>query len=54
MDATEMINKMVDNVVFDNSAEAQKDFNDIVQMKLTAALDAKKQDLASTVFNKKD
>jgi len=37
---------MLDNIQSDNHAEAQEDFNSIISVKLTDALDQRKQDIA--------
>lgn len=42
---------MIDNILDDNTVEAQKDFDNIISDKIKNALDAKKIELASTLYN---
>ena len=42
----ELIRQMLDNIHMDNQAQAQEDFESLVSIKLTDALDQRKQDLA--------
>ena len=44
--STQLINDMLDNIMDDHAADAQQNFNDIISMKLTDALDQRKQDIA--------
>jgi hypothetical protein len=44
--STELIHNLLDNIAADHSAEAQQNFSDIISMKLTDALDQRKQDIA--------
>ena len=43
---SELIKQMLDNIQSDNHAEAQEDFNSIISVKLTDALDQRKQEIA--------
>ena len=42
----QLIRNMIDNIIDDNQAEAQQNFNDILSMKVTAALDQQKEIVA--------
>ena len=42
----DQIKDMLDNIQMDNSAEAQQNFLDIISVKLTDALDQRKQEVA--------
>jgi len=44
--STELIHDMLDNIAADHAAAAQQNFADIISMKLTDALDQRKQDIA--------
>jgi hypothetical protein len=44
--STELINTMLDNIADDRAADAHQNFTDILSMKLTDALDQRKQDIA--------
>lgn len=44
--STQLINDMLDNIMDDHAAEAQQNFIDIISMKVTDALDQRKQDIA--------
>ena len=44
--STELIHNLLDNIAADRAAEAQQNFSDIISMKLTDALDQRKQDIA--------
>lgn len=43
---SELIKSMLDNIINDNQADAQENFNDAVALKVTDALDARKVELA--------
>jgi len=49
MDNTEAIRNMVDNILNNKEADAMEDFNTAVAIKLTDALDNRKQELASAL-----
>ena len=44
------IEDLIDKIFDDNPVEAQKEFESELQQKLTAALDTKKQEVASSLF----
>jgi len=44
--STELINNLLDNIAADHAAEAQQNFSDIISMKLTDALDQRKEQIA--------
>lgn len=50
MEHTEIINQMVDDILNGESASAQEKFEDLVAVKVTSALDARKQDLAQSLY----
>jgi hypothetical protein len=41
----ELIKQMLDNIESDNHAAAQEDFNSLISVKITDALDQRKQDI---------
>jgi hypothetical protein len=43
---SELIRNMLDNIIDDKQGEAQADFNDAVAVKITDALEQRKQELA--------
>lgn len=45
MSMQDVIKQMIDNIESDNHAEAQEDFGSIISVKLTDALDQRKQDI---------
>ena len=45
----EAIKNMIDNILDDNAAAAQENFNDILAAKVTDALDAKKIEVAQNL-----
>ena len=47
-----MISAMLDDIVMDNSAEAQEKFNTLVSQRVAAALDDRKVDIAASVYPK--
>ncbi len=44
------IEDLIDKIFDDNPVEAQKEFESELQQKLSAALDTRKKDIASSVF----
>ena len=44
--STELIRTMLDSIESDDNAAAQETFHDLIGMKLTDALDQRKQDIA--------
>lgn len=47
----ELIKAMLDSIEIDQPAQAQEHFNDILSMKLTDALDQRKQEVAQQLGN---
>jgi Holliday junction resolvasome RuvABC endonuclease subunit len=43
---SDLIRNMLDNIIDDKQGEAQSDFNDAVAVKITDALEQRKQELA--------
>jgi len=54
MEQSEVIAKMVDDIIDDNNIEAKDTFEDLVQARLTAALDVKKKEIAASLYDKKE
>lgn len=54
MDTSVVIKSMVDDILSDKSAEALDKFNEIMKFKLSDAIDAKKTEIAQTIYNKED
>lgn len=50
MDTKDLVKQMVINVLDGQPAEAQERFQDIIAVKVTDALEAQKQAVASTVY----
>lgn len=46
MNHSELIRDMLDNIHTDSNAEAQQNFNDLISMKLTDALDQRKMEIS--------
>jgi len=47
--STDAVRNMVDNILNNREAEALEDFNTAIAVKLTDALDTRKQEIASTL-----
>lgn len=45
---------MVDSIMSGNAVEAQAKFEDIIAVKATQAMDARKAELTQTIFNSKE
>ena len=45
------VSNFVDNVVDGSNSAAKEDFDNVLALKITQALDTKKQDIASSLFN---
>lgn len=43
---SELVKSMLDNIINDNNAEAQENFNDAISLVLSNALDARKVEVA--------
>jgi hypothetical protein len=54
MEQAEIIHKFIDDVIDGNSADAKATFDDLVSVKVTSALDQRKQELAQTIFNREE
>jgi len=50
MDTQETINKLVDDIIAGNNSEAKDGFESALGMKITAAMDSKKLDLARSTY----
>lgn len=50
MDTEPTIDTMINNIVFDKNVEAMTDFNAIIAAKLQDALDAKKVEIAQSLY----
>ena len=51
MDTTEIINKMIDDIIDGNNTDAKDGFESALSSKLTDALDAKKIEIAQSLYN---
>ena len=54
MEHAEIIHKFIDDVIDGNSTDAKTTFDDLVSVKVTSALDQRKQELAKTIFNREE
>ena len=52
MDTTEIINKMIDDIIDGNNTDAKDGFESALSNKLTDALDARKIELAQSIYTK--
>ena len=52
MDTTEIINKMIDDIIDGNNTDARDGFESALSNKLTDALDARKIELAQSIYTK--
>lgn len=52
MEQSEVIAKMVDDIIADNNIDAKEAFEELVQARLTDALDVKKKEIASSLYDK--
>lgn len=50
MDTNEIIDQMIDKIIDGDNTGAQDDFNTAVSAKMTSALDAKKIELAQSIY----
>lgn len=50
MDTKDLVKQMVINVLDGQPAEAQERFQDIISIKVTDAIDAKRTEVASSVY----
>ena len=51
MDTTEIINKMIDDIIDGNNTDAKDGFESALSTKLTDAIDARKIDIAQSLYN---
>ncbi len=51
MDIAEIINKMIDDIIDGNNTDAKDGFESALSSKLTDALDAKKIEIAQSLYN---
>ncbi len=52
MDTKEIINKMIDDIIDGNNTDAKDGFESALSNKLTDALDARKIELAQSIYSK--
>ncbi|CAB5221931.1 hypothetical protein UFOVP242_146 [uncultured Caudovirales phage] len=52
MDTREIINKMIDDIIDGNNTDAKDGFESALSSKLTDALDAKKIEIAQSIYSK--
>jgi len=52
VDTTEIINKMIDDIIDGNNTDARDGFESALSNKLTDALDARKIELAQSIYTK--
>jgi hypothetical protein len=51
MDTTEIINKMIDDIIDGNNTDAKDGFESALSTKLTDAIDARKIEIAQSLYN---
>ena len=54
MDTTEIINKMIDDIIDGNNTDAKDGFESALSNKLTDAIDARKIGLAQSIYSKEE
>lgn len=54
MEQSEVIAKMVDDILADNNIEAKDAFEELIQSRLTDALDIKKKEVAASLYGKEE
>jgi len=54
VDTTEIINKMIDDIIDGNNTDAKGGFDSALSNKLTDALDARKIELAQSLYNQEE
>lgn len=54
MEQSEVITKMVDDIIADNNVDAKEAFEELVQARLTDALDVKKKEIAASLYDKEE
>ena len=51
MDKSEIINQMINHIIDNKNTEAGESFNSLISAKLNDALEAKKIEVAQTIYN---
>jgi hypothetical protein len=51
VDTTEIINKMIDDIIDGNNTDAKNGFESALSTKLTDAIDARKIEIAQSLYN---
>jgi hypothetical protein len=51
VDTTEIINKMIDDIIDGNNTDAKDGFESALSTKLTDAIDARKIEIAQSLYN---
>jgi hypothetical protein len=51
VDTTEIINKMIDDIIDGNNTDAKNGFESALSNKLTDAIDARKIEIAQSLYN---
>ncbi len=54
MDTTEIINRMIDDIIDGNNTDAKAGFDSALSSKLTDALDVRKVELAQSIYSKEE
>jgi len=54
VDTTEIINRMIDDIIDGNNTDAKGGFESALSNKLTDALDARKIELAQSLYNQEE
>jgi len=54
VDTTEIINKMIDDIIDGSNTDAKDGFESALSNKLTDALDARKIELAQAIYSKEE
>lgn len=54
MENTETINSMIDKIIDGDNASAKEDFESLIAAKLSSALDAKKQEVAQSIYQNQE
>lgn len=54
MDTSQLINKMIDDIIDGNNTDAKDSFETVISNKLTDALDVRKVELAQSIYSKEE
>ena len=54
MDTTEIINRMIDDIIDGNNTDAKAGFDSAFSSKLTDALDVRKVEIAQSLYNQEE